>query len=41
MWCRAGSPPPLQPWKELRIPFQDVYAASGHLRLHIKYTRGC
>ena len=41
MWCRASSSPPLKPWKELRIPFRDVYTASGHLRLHIKYTRGC
>jgi hypothetical protein len=41
MWCRASSRPPLEPWKELRIPFRDLFTAAGHLRVHIKYTRGC
>jgi hypothetical protein len=41
MWCREGEPPALKPWKELRIPFRDLYTASGHLRLQKKYTKGC
>lgn len=40
-WCDTAKPPPLKPWKELRIPFRDVYSPTGHLLLHIKYTRGC
>ena len=40
MWC-GDNPPPLKPWKELRLPLRDVYTATGHLRLHIKYMRGC
>jgi hypothetical protein len=41
MWCGSGQPPPLKPWKELRIPFRDLYGPTGHLKIHIKYTRGC
>ena len=41
MWCRDGQPPPLRPWKEMRIPLRDLYTPTGHLRLHTKYTKGC
>ena len=41
MWCDSGDPPPLKPWQEIRIPLRDLYTATGHLRLHVKYTRGC
>jgi hypothetical protein len=41
MWCESGDPPPLEPWQEIRIPWRDLYTATGHLRLHVKYTRGC
>lgn len=41
MWCGSGEPPPLKPWQEIRIPLRDLYTATGHLRLHKKYTRGC
>jgi hypothetical protein len=41
MWCASGEPPPIRPWKELRIPLRDLYSPTGHLRVHVKYTRGC
>ena len=41
MWCREGQPPPLRPWKEMRIALRDLYTPTGHLRLQTKYTKGC
>lgn len=41
MWCEGGNPPPLSPWQEIRIPLPDLYTPTGHLRLQLKYTRGC
>jgi hypothetical protein len=41
MWCESGEPPPLQPWKESRIPFRDLFNPRGHLLVATKYTRGC
>jgi hypothetical protein len=41
MWCKDGTPPPLKPSQERRIPLSDLYTPAGHLLLHIKYTRGC
>jgi hypothetical protein len=41
MWCKAGNPPPLAPWRELRIPIRDLYTPNGHLVVHKKYIRGC
>jgi hypothetical protein len=41
MWCDFDDPPPLAPWQELRIPFDDLFDAAGHLRIEYKYTRGC
>ncbi len=41
MWCAAGEPPPLKPAPEIRLSATELYTATGHLRLRIKYTRGC
>jgi hypothetical protein len=41
MWCRAGEAPPLEPAEELRIPLRELYGPSGHLRIRLKYLRGC
>lgn len=41
MWCEAGDPPPVRPAPEIRLRRGDLYTATGHLRLGIKYTRGC
>jgi hypothetical protein len=41
MWCESGNPPPLAPWRELRIPLRDLYTPTGHLVVRKKYTRGC
>ncbi len=41
MWCEEGDPPPLRPVPEIRIPVEELYGPTGHLRVSIKYTRGC
>jgi hypothetical protein len=41
MWCQAGDPPPLAPWQEIRIPFDQLFDSRGHLLISYKYTRGC
>ena len=41
MWCEPSERPPLRPWQEIRIAVSDLYTATGHLRVHEKYTRGC
>ena len=41
MWCQSGDPPPLKPWKEIHLPVETLYGPTGHLRLDIKYKRGC
>lgn len=41
MWCQAESPPPLRPSPEQRIPVKALYGPTGHLRVDIKYKRGC
>ena len=41
MWCEGGTQPPAAPAPELRLTHDDLYTPTGHLRLHIKYTRGC
>lgn len=41
MWCQAGDPPPLAPWQEIRIPFDELFDAKDHLLIRYKYTRGC
>ena len=40
-WCKPGDPPPLKPWKEIRIPVEKLYNPTGHLLADIKYKRGC
>lgn len=40
MWCDANAPP-IQPSEIRRIPYAEMYTPDGHLRLHVKYTRGC
>ena len=41
MWCEEGDPPPLQAHKEILIEADELYSETGHLLVHIKYTRGC
>jgi len=41
MWCGEARQPTLKPFKEVRIPYRQLYNATGHLLLHVKYTRGC
>ncbi len=41
MWCEGGEPPPLVPWQETRIPFEQLFDSKGHLLIGYKYTRGC
>lgn len=41
MWCEAGDPPPIKPVPLRRIPIAKLYDKRGHLRLTVKYTRGC
>ena len=41
MWCEPGNPPAPAPWKEIRIPFVELFDAAGHLLIRYKYTRGC
>ena len=40
-WCHPGDPPPLQPWKEMRLPVASLYGPTGHLLVDIKNKRGC
>jgi hypothetical protein len=41
MWCADGDPPPLKAADAIRLSSKELYTATGHLRLHLKYTRGC
>jgi hypothetical protein len=41
MWCEGGDQPAAAPATEFRLSHDDTYTPAGHLRLHIKYTRGC
>lgn len=41
MWCDASPAPPISSSAEIRLAGADLYTATGHLRLHVKYTRGC
>lgn len=40
-WCGGAGKPRLQPWKEIRIPFAELFNKRGHLLVTKKYTRGC
>lgn len=37
----GDDPPPIEPAHIARIPYKDLYDKDGHLRLKVKYTRGC
>jgi len=41
MWCDADPPPPVAPFRALSLGASDLYTSTGHLRLRLKYTRGC
>ncbi len=41
MWCDEEPRPPLEPYAAVRLGAKDLFTPTGHLRLHIKYTRGC
>jgi hypothetical protein len=41
MWCRPGDPPARVDSPEIRMPFAALFDTDGHLRVRIKYTRGC
>jgi hypothetical protein len=39
--CESADPPPLAPWQEIRIPFEQLRDSNGHLLIRYTYTRGC
>lgn len=41
MWCDAGEPPKLQPFQKKVVPVSELFDRNRHLKLKIKYTRGC
>lgn len=41
MWCKGGTPPPHKKFTPETIPFSDLYDSDEHLKLKVKYTRGC
>lgn len=42
MWCDSSETrPALSPFREVTLGPSDLYTATGHLRLRLKYTRGC
>lgn len=41
MWCEPGKPPAVAPWRELRIPFEELFDSAGRLLLSYKYMKGC
>jgi len=41
MWCEGGNPPPIEKYKPETILFEDLYDVNKHLKLKVKYTRGC
>ena len=41
MWCRDGDPPPLIPSETVEIKYQDLFDKDGHLKIRIKYVKGC
>lgn len=41
MWCAAGDPPTLTPFKEEVLTLNDIYDESCTIRLKPAYTRGC
>ena len=41
MWCQEGDPPPLQPAGTKEIKYQDLFDLDGHLKMTLKYMKGC
>ena len=41
MWCEEGDPPPLTPSKPKELKYDNIFDKDGHLKLKIKYKRGC
>ena len=41
IWCESGTPPPLQPWSEIRLPRVDLYSRTGHLLVRPAHMKGC
>lgn len=41
MWCEAGDPPPLKPFKTWVITVKAAYSATCDLQITVPYTRGC
>ncbi len=39
--CEVDTRPPVAPFKEIWIDRSDVYTPTGHIRLQLKYKRGC
>jgi len=41
MWCEAGDPPKLKPVQQRELRWSDLFTRDGHLKLKIKYMKGC
>ena len=41
MWCEAGEPPKLKPAQQQELRISDLLTQDGHLKLKIRYMRGC
>jgi hypothetical protein len=41
MPCEDGKQGPVAPFTEIRLEGSTLFTDTGHLRLHVKYTRGC
>ena len=41
MPCNEGEEGPVAPFTEIRLEGSTLFTRTGHLRLHVKYTRGC
>ncbi|MBU2499283.1 MAG: hypothetical protein KKE57_10305 [Proteobacteria bacterium] len=41
MWCQEGDPPPLEPAETKEIKYQDLFDKNGHLKMTVKYMKGC
>lgn len=41
MWCSSGAAPPVQLAPDIVVSRDSLFTPTGHLRVHVKYTRGC
>lgn len=41
MWCDLPPDPPLLPWEAFLLQGRALHDANRHLRIRVKYTRGC